>query len=294
MSRTILFCWLHASHRTQTKRSSLVKDWIDVLWTPITSIINLSLTKGSFSSHFKSVLVSPLLKKPSLNTDSMNKYRPVFNLSFLSTVLEKVAVNQLSSHINSSNLSNQYQSAYRQFHSIATETTLLKIHSDILVWVDAGKVTALTLIDFSAACDTVDHTILLRRLDDWSRAPWKGHDWLKSYLIGRCHRIKLGDCLSSKADFTFWVPRGSVLGPLLFTLYITGLSSMISEHAIPLYLHASGSRLYFSFASGDSAAALNGSQSYLASVNHECRWINWNWTWVMLNSFLSGKNRSGD
>ena len=94
-----------------------------ILITPITSIINLSLTEGSFPSQFKSAHVSPFLKKPSLNKDSMKNYRPVSNLSFLSKVLEKVVVNQLNTHINSSNTSNQYQSAYRKFH--LPETALL-------------------------------------------------------------------------------------------------------------------------------------------------------------------------
>ena len=86
------------------------------------------------------------------------------NLSFLSKVLDKVVVNQLNTHINSSNTSNQYQSAYRKFHS--PETALPKIHSDILASMDAGKVTALALLDLPAAFDTIDHTILVSRLDD--------------------------------------------------------------------------------------------------------------------------------
>ena len=86
-------------------------------------------------------------------------------------------------------------------------------------------------------------------------------------LTDRCQRIKLGDCLSSKADLKFGVPQGSVLGPLLFTLYTTPLSSMICEHAIPHHLYADDSQLYVSFASGNSAGALNGLQSCLISVN---------------------------
>ena len=82
---------------------------------------------------------------------------------FLSKVLEKVVVNQLNSHINSSNTSNQYQSAYRKYHS--TKTALLKIHNDTLASMDNGEVTAPALRDLSAAFDTIDHTILLRRLD---------------------------------------------------------------------------------------------------------------------------------
>ena len=98
-------------------------------------------------------------------------------------------MDQLNSHINSSNTSNQYQSACRKFHS--TEIALLKIHNDILTSMDAGKVTALTLLDLSAAFDTIDHTILLRRLDDWFGVTGKALDWFKSYLTGRCQRIKL-------------------------------------------------------------------------------------------------------
>ena len=95
----------------------------------------------------------------------MNNDRPMSNISFLSMVFEKVLVNQQNSHINGSNTSNQYQSAYRKFHS--TETALLNIHNDILASMDAGNVTALTLLDLSAAFDAINHTILLRRLDNW-------------------------------------------------------------------------------------------------------------------------------
>ena len=118
----------------------------------------------------------------------------------------------------------------------------------------------------SATCDTIDHTILLRRLDDWFGVTGKALNWFKSYLTGRCQRINIGDCLSSKADLKFGVPQGSILGPLLFTLYTTPLSNTISGHTIPHYLYADDSQLYVSFASGDSAAALNGLQPCLASV----------------------------
>ena len=131
---------------------------------------------------------------------------------------------------------------------------------------DAGKVTALTLLDLFVAFDTTDHTILLRRLDDWFGVTGKALDWFELYLTGRCRRIRLGDCLSSKADLPVGVRQGSVLGPLLFMLYTTPLSSMISEHAIPRHLYADDSQLYVSFALGDSAAALNGLQSCLSSA----------------------------
>ena len=219
--------------------TGLVKDCIDLLVTPVVSIVNLSLSEGCFPTHFKSALVSPLLKKPTLNRGDMKNYQPVSNLSFLSKIFEKVVASRLNSHINSSHTSNDYQSAYKKFHS--TTTALLKIHNDIFSSMDDGRVTALTLLDLSAAFDTIDHTILLRRLGNWFGVSGKALDWFKSYLTGRSQRIKLGNCLSSRSDLSFGVPQGSVLGPLLFTLYTTPLSSLVSGHAIPHHLNADDS-----------------------------------------------------
>ena len=225
--------------------TGLLKDCIDVLVTPIVSIVNSSLSKVCLPTHFKSALVSPLLKNPTLNRDDMKNYRSVSNLSFLSTILEKVVASRLNSHINSSHASNDYQSAYRKFHS--TETALLKFHNDILSSMDDGRVTALTLLDLSAAFDTIDHTILLRRLGNGFGVSGKALDWFKSYLTGRSQRINLGSCVSSISDLSFGVPQGSVLGPLLFTLYTTPLRSLVSGHAIPYHLYADDSQLYVSF-----------------------------------------------
>ena len=86
-------------------------------------------------------------------------------------------------------------------------------------------VTPLTLLDLSAAFDTIDHTILLRRLGDWFGVSGKALDWFKLYLTDRSQRIKLGSCLFSRSDLSFGVPQGSVLGPLLFTLNTSPLSS---------------------------------------------------------------------
>ena len=189
--------------------TGLGKDCIDVLVTPIVSIVNLSLSAGCFPTHSKSSLVSPLLKKRTLNRDDMKNYRPVSNLSFLSKILEKVVASRLNSHTNSSHTLDDYQCAYRKFHS--TETALLKIHNDILSSMDDGRVTALTLLDLSAAFDTIDHTILLRRLGNWFGVSGKALNWFESYLTGRSQRIKIGNCLSSRSDFSFGVPQGQFL-----------------------------------------------------------------------------------
>ena len=96
------------------------------------------------------------------------------NLSFLSKIIEKVMASHLNSHINSSHASNDYQYAYRKFHS--TDTALLKIHNDILKSMDDGRITALTLLDLSAAFYTTDHTILLKRLGNWFGVSGKALD----------------------------------------------------------------------------------------------------------------------
>ena len=160
-------------------------------------------------------------------------------------------VNQINSHTYSSNASNRYQSAYTKFHS--TETALLKIHNDVLASLDARKITALTLTDVFAAFDTTDHTIFSGRLDDWFCVTGKAIDWFKWCQTERCQRIKISDCLTSNADLNFGIPRGSLLGPLLFTLYTTLLSSMISAQPIPHRLYADHRQLYVSFEMGDSA-----------------------------------------
>ena len=158
------------------------------------------------------------MKKPTLYKDNLKNYRPVSNLNCLSRLPEKVVVNHLNSHINSSKLSNLYRSTYKIFHS--NEAALLKIHKDVLSSTDDFKLTVLTLLDLSAAFDTVDHTILLGRLNEWFGITGKAVDWFKSYLTRRCQRIKLRDCMSFKSDLTFSIPQRSVLCPPTFTFLI--------------------------------------------------------------------------
>ena len=197
----------------------LVKDCADILITPITNIINYSLKEGSFPNCFKIAYVTPLLKKPSLDRNLLKNYRPVSNLSFISKLIEKVVANQLNSYINKEGLSNLNQSAYKRLHS--TETALLKIQNDIAASMDLGKADALTLLDLSAAFDTIDHTILFNCLRDWFGVDGTVLMWIKSYLTNHRQKVKLGNSFSDAFSLPYGVPQGSVLGPLLFTLYTT-------------------------------------------------------------------------
>ena len=136
----------------------LVLDYLDIPITPITSTINAALEQGKCPIFFKQAHVTPILKESFLDKDVFKNYRPVSNLNFISKILEWVVAVQLQTHLDEAGLMTAFQSAYRKHHS--TESAL-NIHNDILLNMAKGSVTALTLLDLSAAFDTIDHTILL-------------------------------------------------------------------------------------------------------------------------------------
>jgi len=128
----------------------------------IARLFNASLTTGCFPAKFKHAIVLPLLKKHGLDKDQLKNYRPVSNLPFLSKLVEKVVQMQLQRFLTAHSMMPLHQSAYRRNHS--TETVLLKVFSDLQMAKDRGQVSALCLLDLTAAFDTVDHELLLRRL----------------------------------------------------------------------------------------------------------------------------------
>ena len=178
----------------------------------------------------------PLVKKPSLSTDDLHNFRPISNLNFISKILEKVVASRIQSHLSSNSLSSSFQSAYWIFHS--TETTLLKIHNDLILVMDRGEVTSLILLDLSADFDTVDHSILLTRLQNWFGLDGLSLDWFTSYLSSRSQAVSINDSISAFSTLSCGVPQGSVLGPLLFTLYTTPLDSVISKNSLKYHLYA--------------------------------------------------------
>ena len=186
--------------------------------------------------------VSPLHKKPSLDRNSLKNYRPVSNLSFISKLIEKVVANQINKFISHEGLLNVNQSAYKSSHS--TETALLKIQKDIAFSVDSGKAVALTLLDLSAAFATIDHSLLYDCLHDWFGLDGTVLVWIKSYLSNRKQKIKIGDSFSEAVILPFGVPQGSVLGPLLFTLYTSPLSQVISKFNVTHHLYADDTQIY--------------------------------------------------
>lgn len=135
--------------------SSLIKNNMAILLPTIVTIFQ----SGTFPLELKS---KPLLEKAHFNSREFNNYRPVSNMAFLGKIIEKVVAARIIEYIYTHQLSEQMQSAYRQGHS--TETALLRVQNDILCALDRKQWALLVLLDFSAAFDTIDHTLLLDRL----------------------------------------------------------------------------------------------------------------------------------
>ena len=185
--------------------------------------------RDTFGLFFLLSNIKIQIYKSSLDKELFKNYRPISNLNFISKILKTVVAVQLQTHLDEAGLMTAFQLAYRKHHSI--ESALLNIHNDILLNKAKGSVTALTFLDLSAAFDTIDHTILLDRLNIYYGISELALGWFKSYLSGKTHSVKVGSTLSHSAVLQYGVPQGSVLGPILFSLYTNPISSIIHSHS---------------------------------------------------------------
>ena len=245
--------------------TALLCDHIDLLLPSITRILNDSLATGIVPTDFKTALVKPLLKKSSLDPEVLQNYRPISNLPFLSKILEKAVLHQLSSHLAANHLLTPHQSAYRTGHS--TETAILSILDNILTSLDDNKISALLLLDLSAAFDTIDHEILLHRLQHTFGIQGTSLNWFQSYLSERKQFVSANDYRSLETSLLFGVPQGSVLGPVLFIMYTTPLSDVIGEHSVSHEMFADDTQLLNSSPPDDCSELLFTLQSCTSDVD---------------------------
>ncbi len=142
--------------------------------------------------------------------------------------------NQLNSYINSNGYLDNFQSGFQAHQS--TETALIKIINNIRLNSYSGKISVLVLLDLGAAFDTVDHNILLERLENWFGLSGMALKWFRSYLEGRGYYVSIGEHKSKWTAMTCGVPQGSILAPLLFSLYMLPLSQIMRKLPITAML----------------------------------------------------------
>ena len=188
--------------------------------------------------------------------------------------------NQITHYTGTTRMAEKFQSAYSAFHS--TETALIKVKDDIVRAIDNQRITCLILLDLSAAFDTVSHHLLLNRLKHRFGINGTVFRWFKSYMTDRSQKITLDDTINNKLAFLKQaflrqgVPQGSVLGPILFTLYTSPLGDICRKHDVSFQSFADDEQIYLSFSPSQPGGKDKCLQSLMTCISNICLWMRTN------------------
>ena len=199
-----------------------IRDGASILAKSIAALCNLSISQGVFPNACKVAKLKPIFKKGK-KTDPSN-YRPISLLPSISKIIERVIHDQTNAFLSDEDILYNYQSGFRGNHS--TNLCLSFLTDKVLKGFDEGLLTGMILIDLQKAFDTIDHEILLQKLKaiKFSESTIK---WFKSYLSERIFLVNIENKLSDFGKISCRVPQGSILGPLLFQIYVNDVSQAI-------------------------------------------------------------------
>ncbi len=188
---------------TDPIQSKLLKEVLPEVIDPLLAIINSSLSLGYVPKTFKLAVIKPFIKKTQLDPKDLVNYRPISNLPFLSKILENLASSQLYSFLEKYDICEDFQSGFRPSHS--TEIALIRVTNYMHLSSDHGCISLLVLLDLSAAFDTIDHNILLNRLENSVGISGSALAWFKSYLSDRHKFIAVNEEVSYRSQVQYRV-----------------------------------------------------------------------------------------